>query len=56
MSNAWSKYKENYIKELEENIEKLRAKIDHADSTGQPTATYTKMLGELVDTLEFLKQ
>jgi hypothetical protein len=55
MSDAWSRLKTNYIAELEQQIEELRAKIDRADSTGQPTKALTLMLNELVERLSYLK-
>ena len=55
MKPAWSNLKRKYIDELEKDIKDLRSKIDHADSSGQPTSTYTLMLDTLVVTLAYLQ-
>ena len=44
MKKSWSELKTNYAAELENDITILQAKIDHADSTGQPTKAFNMML------------
>lgn len=55
MKEPWSILKAKYAAELEQQIEELRAKIDRADSTGQPTKALNLMLNELVERLNYLK-
>lgn len=54
MKKSWSELKTNYAAELENEITILQAKIDHADSTGQPTKAFNMMLKELVARLSYL--
>lgn len=54
MKEPWSILKAKYAAELEQQIEELRAKIDRADSTGQPTKALNLMLNELVERLSYL--
>lgn len=55
MKSTWSRYRENYIAELKEQIEELRSKIDRADSTGQPTKALNLMLNNLIERLSYLE-
>lgn len=55
MKESWSRLKAKYAAELEQQIEELQARIDRADSTGQPTKALTLMLNELVERLSYLK-